>query len=153
MSCYDVDKLMSQARRLAADYHQATGQTLPLSNEIARFDAMNLLDLDAPEQASAGVDAIGKGERSGQRMQIKVRVLFPDTKAKQRIGQLAFEGSWDSVLLVLMNAQYETQEIIEARRPVLTEALANLSANKRGAMSVNKFKTLGTVVWARSESY
>ncbi len=148
MSLYDVAKLMSEARRLAADYHKATGQTLPLTNEIARFDAMRLLDLKAVEADIAGVDAIGSGERDGRKIQIKGRVQFRDSKAKQRIGQLALEGKWDCVLLVLMDEEYNATELVEVSRQQIENALSGVAANKRGAMTVNKFKALGTVVWS-----
>lgn len=43
---YSVEKLISEARTLAADYRNATGKTLALSSEIALHDAITLLELD-----------------------------------------------------------------------------------------------------------
>ncbi|NQD37705.1 hypothetical protein HPT27_11775 [Permianibacter sp. IMCC34836] len=147
MTAYDVDKLMAEARRLAADYHKATGLTLPLSNEIARHDAMRLLDLQAPAEAIAGVDAIGTGERAALKFQIKGRVLFEESRTRQRVGQLGFDGQWDIVVLVLMNEEYQPLELIEASRETLSAALAEIKPNKRGAMTVARFRNLGRVVW------
>lgn len=150
MSCYDLGKLMSEARRLAADYHRATGQTLPLSNEIARYDAMQLLQLEAPKEEIAGVDAVGTGVRAGHNVQIKGRVVFDGNKSKQRIGQLGLDGKWHSVVLVLMNSDYEPVELIEAGREALVNALNQIAPNKRGAMTVSRFRMLGEVVWRAS---
>lgn len=147
MTAYDVDKLMAEARRLAADYHKATGLTLPLSNEIARHDAMRLLDLQLPAEPIAGVDAIANGERAGLKFQIKGRVMFDESKTRPRIGQLGFDGHWDVVVLVLMDEDYQPIELIEASREVLSGALAEIKPNKRGAMTVARFRNLGRVVW------
>ena len=44
MSVYAVDKLIAQARQLAADYRRTTGKPLPgVSNEIALHDVLRLL--------------------------------------------------------------------------------------------------------------
>jgi len=147
MSLYDVAKLMTEARRLAADYYKATGQTLPLTNEIARFDAMRLLDLLPVKEEIAGVDAIGQGERAEQKIQIKGRVQFRDSKAKQRIGQLALDGKWDRVVLVLLDEHYNATELVEVKRDAIEQALVGVAQNKRGAMTIHKFKSLGSVVW------
>lgn len=150
MSLYDVAKLMTEARRLAADYYKATGQTLPLTNEIARFDAQRLLDLAPVQEEMAGVDAIGLGARDGKKIQIKGRVQFRDSKAKQRIGQLALDGKWESVVLVLLDENYNPTELVEVQRSAIETALHGIAHNKRGAMTVGKFKTLGEVVWAET---
>jgi hypothetical protein len=147
MSLYDVAKLMTEARRLAANYYKATGQTLPLTNEIARFDAQRLLDLAPVQEEIAGVDAIGCGARKGQKIQIKGRVQFEGSKAKQRIGQLSMDGKWDSVVLVLMDENYNAVELVEVQRTDIESALVGVAQNKRGAMTVGKFKSLGKVVW------
>lgn len=150
MTAYDVGKLMSEARRLAAEYHRATGQTLPLTNEIARFDAMSLLQLEAPTEELAGVDAIS--DAGARKVQIKGRVVFDGARAKQRIGQLGFDGKWTHVILVLMDGDYQPVELIEAERDALQQALGQLAPNKRGAMTVGRFKTLGRVVWQREQA-
>ena len=147
MGTYDVDKLMTEARRLAADYHKATGQTLPLTNEIARHDAMRLLNLVAPEQLIAGVDAIGQGEQSSERYQIKGRVMFAESKTRARVGQLNMDGQWTRVVLVLLNEDYQPVELIEVTRPDIHNALQSIKPNKRGAMTVAKFKAIGKTVW------
>lgn len=154
MTLYAVDKLIAQARHLAADYRRATGKTLPISGEIAIHDACTLLGLEASENPATGYDAIGLGDREGRRIQIKGRAIFNEAKGGQRLGQLKLEQDWDSVLLVLMNADFETEEIYEADREAIIEALedaSNSTRKKRGAISVARFKRIAQLVWCQSE--
>ncbi len=153
MSVYSTEKLVTEARRLAAEYKKATGKALGISTEIAEFDAASKLNLELCDDRSQGYDAIGKGEREGQRIQIKGRAIFDEQKSGQRIGQLKTEQEWDSVILVLMNEEYEVTEIYEARRAILLEALNEQTSskrNKRGAMSVAKFKIISDLVWTHN---
>ena len=103
MTIYSIDKLITETRRLAAEFRRSTGQALPVSGEIARYDAARLLGLTLCDQRTGGVDAIGNGQREGQRIQIKSRVITTEKKSGARIGQLNPNGEWDTVLLVIMD--------------------------------------------------
>jgi len=146
---YAVDKLMKEARTLAAQYRKATGKPLGISSEIAEYDAARLLNLELCTDRSAGFDAIGAGEREGRRVQIKGRAIFDERKSGHRIGQLKCDKSWDSVVLVIMNSEYEPVEIYEASRDVIDEAMAASQSKRanRGAMTVAKFKVISELVW------
>ncbi|MCF6210375.1 MAG: hypothetical protein L3K24_06835 [Gammaproteobacteria bacterium] len=151
MAVYDVDKLMMEARKLAADYRRATGKALGISTEIAVHDVIRLLKLIPAEPGAGGYDAIGTGVREGRRIQIKGRTIFSDKKGGQRIGQIKVEQDWDSVMLIIMDENYEPQQVIEAAREAVTEAMADTSASraKRGAMSVARFRAIGRLVWSQ----
>ena len=156
LALYDVDALISQARRLAADYRRATGKPLGgVSAEIAEADAARLLGLEGVNDPQLGYDAVGRdGERQGLRYQIKGRVIADESKSGQRIGQLKLEADWDAVLLVLMDGDYEPFEIYEASREAIRDALEDPTASKRsrrGAMSVARFKIFAQLVWTREE--
>ncbi|MFA7096948.1 MAG: hypothetical protein WC383_10785 [Gammaproteobacteria bacterium] len=155
MPLYAVDKLIAEARRLAAEYRKATGKSLGgISSEIAEHDAARLLDLELCREKPGGYDAIGRGRRAGKRIQIKGRAIFDERKPGQRIGQLKAEQVWDSVMLVLMDEQFEPYEIYEAERADVLAALQEAEGSKRqkrGAMSVAKFKAIGRLVWTREE--
>jgi hypothetical protein len=156
VTVHAVDKLIAEARRLAAEYRRATGKPLPgISGEIAENDAARLLDLELVKDETLGYDAVGRsGERRGRRIQIKSRTIFDDTKGGHRIGQLKTGQDWDSVLLVLMDEDYEPFEIYEAERDALLEAVAESEGSrraKRGLLSVAKFKAIGRLVWTREE--
>jgi len=151
---YSVDKLIEQARQLAADFKQMTGKPLPgVSNEIAEHDAVKLLGLELCEDRSHGFDARRVSTTVGpQRVQIKARAIFNDNYRGQRLGQLKFDKEWDSVVLVLMNERYQAFEILEARREEIVDNINdNPSRSKRGAMSVAKFRNIATLVWTLEE--
>lgn len=154
MGIYSVDKLIAETRRLAAEYRRTTGQPLPVTAEIARYDAARLLDLElVPSNHPGGYDAIGKGEREGKRIQIKGRAILDERKSGQRIGQLKMEQEWDAVVLVLMDEAFEPYEIYEADRAEIEEGVDDAASRrqKRGAMSVARFKIIGRLVWSRED--
>jgi len=152
---YSVDKLIAEARRLAAEFRRTTGKALPgVSGEIAEHDAAQLLDLALCEDRSAGYDALGQGSRQGKRIQIKARVIFDEEKSGQRVGQLKLDQAWDSVMLVIMNEDYAPSEIYEAERDDIVNAMdetSNSRRKKRGAMSVARFKIVSRLVWTHEE--
>lgn len=154
MSLYSVDKLISEARRIAAEYRRATGKPLGISAEIACHDACTYLELEANEEA-VGYDAVGlKGNREGSRFQIKGRAIFDGQKGGQRLGQIKVEQDWDKILLVLMDEDFETTEIYEASREEILKDLdeaGTSSRQKRGVMSVARFKRLAHLVWNKEE--
>lgn len=155
MTIYSVDTLIAQARKLAADYRRATGKPLPgVSAEIGENDAARLLNLELVKDETLGYDAIGHGRREGKRIQIKSRTIFDESKSGHRIGQLRTNQEWDSVLLVLMDDNYEPYEIYEAERDDVLEAVAEAESSKRakrGLLSVAKFKAISQLVWTREE--
>jgi hypothetical protein len=152
MSVYSIEKLMAETRRLAAEYRRATGKTLPVSAEIAVYDAGRLLKLDPAPPGAGGCDASRHVNGGLERIQIKGRVIFDESNPGYRLGQLKAEQNWDKLILVLMDDNYEAQEIFEADRQVLLEALSDTKDSKRasrGAISVARFKILGRLVWSR----
>ena len=156
MGVYSIDKLITEARKLASDYRKATGKPLAgVSVEIAEYDASHLLDLDlSAPPAGSSYDAIGRGSREGKRIIIKGRTIFDEEKKGQRIGQIKAEQEWDSVVLVLMDENHEPYEIYEADRDDLADELEDAKQSKRakrGAMSVAKFKNIARIVWTREE--
>lgn len=145
---YAADKLISQARQLAAEYRRTMGKPLPgISSEIAEHDAVRLLALEAKASQEGGWDAIEP--ETGKRIQIKSRTIFDESKSGQRIGQLKMNQEWDAVVLVLMDENYEPYEIYRAEREDLAEFVGKSSArsSKRGALSVARFKIIGDLVW------
>lgn len=124
------------------------GKPLPgISNEIAEHDAVRLLELEGAGSEQGGWDAIDP--QNGERIQIKSRTIFDETKGGERIGQLKMNQDWDAVVLVLMDENYEPYEIYRAHRDELAEFVNKSSSNraKRGAMSVARFKIIANLVW------
>lgn len=154
MPVYSVDKLIAEARRIAAEYRRATGKPLGISAEIAQHDACQYLHLE-PVEAETGYDVVGLEEpRKGRRIQVKGRAIFDEARGGQRIGQLRLEQDWDSVVLVLMDPEFETTEIYEASRQAIVDAMEDSGQSRRsnrGAMSVARFKHIAQLVWNREE--
>ena len=150
MSIFAVDKLISQARILAADYRRTMGKPLAgISSEIAEYDAVNLLGLELCNPRVSGYDAIGTGDRAGKRVQIKARVIPDGKRSGQRVGQLKLEQDWDLVVLVVMDENYEPVEVYEVDRKTVDELASTSKPGKRGAMSVAKFMAIGRLAWTR----
>lgn len=155
MAVYDLEKLIAETRRLAADYRRATGKSLAVSSEIARHDACVQLHLEpVSEEAGFGYDAVGKQPPwQDVRIQVKGRAIFDDSKSGQRIGQLKLDKEWDAVVLVLMDEEFQPIEMhLATREDVLAEMDQDTSKRRnRGAMSVAKYKHISRCVWT-SES-
>ena len=151
MPLYALEKLITETRRLAASYRETTGQTLPVTGEIARFDAAKHLGLKLLDPREPGVDAVGTDEHDDRRYQIKGRVIFKEGKPGYRIGQLNTNGDWTHIALVLLDADFSPFKIYEASREDILDALSDTSGkrSKRGAMSVAKFEIIGELVWTR----
>jgi len=150
---YAADKLIGQARQLAAEYRRTMGKPLPgISSEIAEHDAIRLLNLAPKTEDVGGYDAIDP-ERDNKRIQIKSRTIFDESKSGQRIGQVKLDQPWDSVVLVLMDENYEPYEIYEAERDEIEEFMAKSSSSraKRGALSVARFKIIGQLAWTQED--
>jgi len=151
MSIYDVSKLIAETRRLAADYRRATGTSLAVSSEIAKHDACELLQLKpAGADVEGGYDATGEyPDWLALKIQIKGRAIFAESKSGQRIGQFKLDKNWDAVVLVLMNEEFETQEIYMAKREEVVRELDELDGKRqnRGAMTIARFKHMARLVW------
>ncbi|PWK49982.1 hypothetical protein [Pleionea mediterranea] len=150
MSIYDFEQLMSQTRQLASQYREATGQSLPVTVELARFDAITLLGLT--ELSDTETEALLIENDQEKRVQIKGRVIFPGGKSRQRVGQLNLQSEWDYTLLVIYDADYQPSAIYRLAREIAEQEMASQTTNKRGAMTVAKFKAIGESVWERPEA-
>lgn len=192
MSVYEVDRLMAEVRRLAVEYRNTTGKTLPLTAELAVNDAIRLLELEAVTDPQCGYDAIRRsvgGRHTGaqkraqaacsaakdahapahqsacagsaadadadariERVLIKGRAVFDPTRTGLRIGQIRWDGPWDTVAVVLMDENFAPIEIYEADREALAEALDPKGAEagqggRKGGITLARFRILGTLVW------
>lgn len=149
MTIYSIDKLMSETRHLAAQYHRLTGQALPVSNELARHDVINILKLTPANEPETGVDLIGNGDLEGKKIQVKSRVIFKNAKSRPKVGHFNFDGKWDFVILVLFNEDYFAEEMYLAARQALVQS--NSPKEGKRAISIGKFKSLAKLIWSKAE--
>lgn len=148
---YDTKILMAQTRKLAADYRSQTGHAMPVTEELARFDAVRLLGL-AKVEGQEGIDAISKIDKVNAdgaplRYLIKGRVIFKGGKARQKLGKLSLNAKWNTLLMVIYNADYLPNHIYQIDRAVIKQALATVASDKRGSMTVAKYKAIGKLIW------
>lgn len=139
-----VEAAATTARR----YKELTGRPLGITGEIGEVLAAELLGLTLAEARQPGYDALGP---DGRRVQIKARCLPSDAKPGQRIGQIRFDHDWDTVVLILMNEDFGPLEVWEAGREEVRRELerpGSRARNERGALSVNKFKSIAERAWS-----
>ena len=82
--------------------------------------------------------------------------MAQESKSGVRLGQINTQGEWDTLLLVILDEDYETSEIYEASREELNDAIAGSEHSnraRRGALSVAKFKNIGWLVWTRETGH
>lgn len=148
-----VGKLINKAKVIAKKYRELTGRPLGITGEIAEYEAAQLLGLELTDVRHAGYDAI---RSDGTRIQIKGRVLFDTSKPGQRIGRIRLDHDWDSVMLVILDADFSTVKMYEAPRVKVEEALTapgSRARNERGALAVSKFVSIAKLVWSRDDQY
>jgi hypothetical protein len=147
-----VMKVLADAKRVARDYYALTGKPLGITGEVAEYEAARILGVELTEARTAGYDAVEGLPGSVRRLQIKGRCLQLNPKPGQRLGSIRFSHDWDAVLMVLLDREFEALEIWEAQRPAVVAALTapgSKARNERGALSVSKFKSIGTLRWRR----
>lgn len=148
MGVYSVDKLITETRRIAKEYRLATGKVLPVTPEIAINDAISILDLIPNNDTSKAYDAVFEHGDERFKVQIKGRAIFNEKRQGHRIGQLKLEQEWDAIILVIMNADFMPQEIYMAKRQDILEELEDKQlTNKKGPMTIAKFKLISELLW------
>ena len=148
----EIDDLLGEAKALAKQYRKLTGKPLGITGEVAEFSAANILGLELADARQTGYDAIRNEGGKETRIQIKGRCMPRNAKPGQRVGSIQLDKEWDTVLLVLMDEDYDVLNIYEAERPVIEKALqapGSKVLNQRGSLAVSKFKAIGKQVWPR----
>jgi hypothetical protein len=148
LEVYALETLMDKTRLLAAEYYRTMQQSLPVSAELATYDACRLLGLTRNTTPLRGVDAT----MGGKKILIKSRVLFKPDQSAARLGQIQQDGLWDSLVLVLFNARYEPDEIYVATRESIFATLNDKPSKRhnRGIMSIARFKAIAELIWTKN---
>jgi hypothetical protein len=147
-------ELLGQAKAIAREYYHLTGRPLGITGEVAEFEAARILGVELAAVRQAGFDAVRRAsDGTVVRLQIKGRCFDLDARPGQRMGAIQLSKEWDAVLLVLLDLDFEAREIWEADREAITAALTkpgSVARNERGALDVNCFKRIGTLLWKRA---
>ena len=123
--------------------------------EVSEFSAAQILGLELAEARQSGYDAIRKENGKVTKIQIKGRCIPANAKPGQRLGSIQLDKEWDTVLLVLMDEDFEVLSMYEAARKEIEKALlapGSKARNERGALAVSKFKAIGHEVWKRERT-
>lgn len=140
--------IVQEAKRIARQYREITGKPLGITGEIGEFTAAYLLNLNLTKARQPGYDAVAP---DGHRVQIKARCILSDSSTRQRLGGIKLDYEWDTVVLVLMDVNYEPIQIYEAPRAIIERELTkpgSKARNERGALSISKFKAISSLIWS-----
>ena len=144
-----LNRVISEAKKLARQYRQITGKPLGITGEIGEITAAELFNLKLTEARHPGFDAMAQ---DGRRIQIKSRCVKP--KSSQRVGRINLNHDFDTVMLVLMDEDYEPLNVYEAMREDVERELqvpGSKSRNVRGALGVRKFVSISSQIWSRED--
>jgi len=144
MDIYSQTILMQKTRELARDYLKSTGEVLPISTHLAKFDIMHLLNFKNPITKEVGVDLIGVGSLLDQKIQIKSRLINETSKTRPMVGQININANWEHILLVIYNSEYAPQEIYILSKSALVQ---EQKSHPKSLISVAKFKAIGIKCW------
>ena len=139
--------VIDEAKSLARQYREITGKPLGITGEVGEYIAAELLGLELTEARQPGYDAIAS---DGHKIQIKTRCV-KNTSSQGRLGSIRLDHEWNTVILVLMDADFELLEMHEASRPDIEMELkkpGSRARNERGALSIGKFKSIASLVWS-----
>ena len=147
-----VDTLRGTIRNAieaARQYHNITGKPLGITGEVGEFIVADLMGLKLTDARHPGYDAVADDGRS---IQIKARCVRPGSNPGQRLGSINLTHPWDTVMLILMDLDFNPLGIYEAKRADVERELlrpGSRARNERGALSVSKFKSIASLVWSK----
>lgn len=150
-----VAEVLAEAKALARKYRKLTGKPLGITGEVAEFAAADLLGLELADARQAGYDAVRRANGKEVKIQIKGRCIPSGAKPGQRLGSIRLDHEWDTVLLVILDEDFEVSSIYEAERSDIEIALlapGSKARNERGALAVAKFKSIGREVWPKNDT-
>jgi hypothetical protein len=147
----EIEKILTEAKRLSRRYKELSGKPLGITGEVAEFEAARRLGLELADARSPGYDAKKKEADSEVLIQIKGRSYPRSTRESgQRIGKIDFKKTWDAVVLVLMDEDFEVREILQASRKQIEDRLKSLPVSEdgkqtqtqKGALTVPMFRSI-----------
>lgn len=141
-----LKSLLKQAKELAVAYYKITEKPLGVTGEVAEYGAAQKLGLILAPARTAFYDAYREEGDKRETFQINGRAVTRDDKYRGRVPKINCDGSFDAVLLVLLDkATFDAIEIWRAERQAV---IARLSApgskarNERHSMGIAQFKSI-----------
>lgn len=142
----ELEPVLARAKTVAHEFYQLTGKPLGITGEVGEYWAAKLLNLQLADARTPGYDAL---DQNGKRIQIKARLVQDVNKINGMMGAIKLDTEFDSVMLVLLQNDFEPVGIYEATRAQVEEALVKTDgkARQRGVLAINEFKRLGVQRW------
>lgn len=144
--------ILNEAKDVALRYYKLTNKPLGITGEIDEHEASTLLGLSLCSARQSGYDATEILDGKEYRVQIKGRYMPDPKKVSARIGAIDISKPFDSVLLVLLDENYDAFAMYEASRDVVVAALqapGSKSRNERNQLGIAKFKSISRLRWSK----
>ena len=135
---------MEKTRQIALEFRETTGQSLPITSELARYDIARLLELQLPDETSQQTDIL----TGDKQFLVKGRVIFDPTKSGYKVGSVNMNIDWASMLLILYNNLYQPESIYDISRIALIEHFESQTKKQKPSLSIAKCKAIGQQVWS-----
>ncbi|WP_124314862.1 hypothetical protein [Pseudomonas chlororaphis] len=151
----EVYQILSDAKVLARRFYHLTGKPLGVTGEVAEYEAARILNLKLEVARQAGYDATEKRNGLTLKIQIKGRYFSDSRMRGGRVGSIDLKQSFDTVLLVLLDADYNAFQIYEAARPSVEALLTrpgSKARNERGSVGISQFKAISSLRWERTST-
>ncbi|BBP71864.1 hypothetical protein PHLH6_38680 [Pseudomonas sp. Seg1] len=149
----EILDVLREAKILARRFYLLTGKPLGITGEVAEYEAATKLGLTLHCARHAGHDATILRNGHEVQIQIKGRCVSNQTKLNGRLGSIDLDKSFDVVLLVLLDSEFDAFAMYEASREAVVLALmkpGSKARNERGALGVKKFIAISECCWKRS---
>lgn len=137
-------------RSLAVEYYNVAGRPLGVTGELAEFEAAEKLGLELADARTPGYDATRKVKGRIECIQVKGRRISGNNLYRGRVSKIDLGQPFDTVVLVLMNEDYEAMEIWEAPRDKVEARLiapGSKARNERSQMGISQFVSIAEKVW------
>lgn len=150
----EILEVLREAKVLARRYYDLTGKPLGITGEVAEYEAATKLNLCLHPPRQAGYDATEVRQEGEVKIQIKGRCITNPQKLTGRMGSIDLRQAFDTVLLVLLDSDFNALAMYEASRAQVEVALSipgSKARNDRGALAIKQFMAIGTVRWVREQ--
>lgn len=151
----EVLEVLREAKVLARKFYRLTGKPLGVTGEVAEYEAATKLSLHLHAARQAGYDATETRDDGVVRIQIKGRCILNPLNIKGRMGAIDLRQPFDSVLLVLLDADFNSFAMYEASREQVEAALTlpgSKARNERGALAIRQFMSMAKLRWSREQT-
>ena len=151
----EILEILKEAKVLARRFYRLTGKPLGITGEVAEYEAATRLGLLLHPARQAGYDATEALEDGVARIQIKGRCILNPRKITGRMGAIDLRQPFDTVLLVLLDSEFNAFAMYEASRARVEVALTlpgSKARNERGALAIRQFMSIARLRWSRHEA-